>query len=133
MTLSNRVYYLWMDEAFWWKTSKAFLPIILPNLVWHQTVPFKDLADVKGQNFYLGVCSLFFFQLFLIFILMSNENKICSLHFLHAFFEMSFSKHNTCTSCLRHSSSTHTFHQSQQQMVRSWLPYSESNHAVSPA
>lgn len=45
-------------------------------------VPLKKLPDGKGQNFYPGVCSLFFFHFLLIFILMSNENQICSLHFI---------------------------------------------------
>lgn len=38
-------------------------------------VPLKEVPDVKGQNFYPGVCSLFFFQIFVISIFMSNENQ----------------------------------------------------------
>lgn len=56
-------------------------------------VLLKDLPDVKGQNSYLEVCSLFLFQFFLIFIIMSNENQICSLHFIpHCFQNVSLAQ-----------------------------------------
>lgn len=44
-------------------------------------IPLKELPDVKGQNFYFGVCNVFFSQFFLIFTSVSKENRIWNVIF----------------------------------------------------
>lgn len=79
MTISNTAYYLYMDEAFWWKTSKAFLPIILLTLCDSRLCPFERGSRCERSELLSWSMQLIVFQVFVISILMSNETQICSL------------------------------------------------------